>query len=744
MPAKPFLTRCLPAALAVALWIALGGAAPAGAQGAPPHPELTRQIEALLAEKRTRTPAQRKLSSRLVYESRMRRGLPIAQGIANLRTGIELDADGRLLLDLRADVSDALLAEIEALGGNVRWKVPALGALRILLPLDRTEDLAAHPDVHAIHPADRAFTRKIDTSEGDGAHYADDARSSLGVDGSGVSVGVLSDGVDALASLVSSGDLPSGVVVLPGQAGSGNEGSAMLEIVHDLAPGASLLFATAFSGQASFANNIVALRNAGADIIVDDVGYFAEAALQDDDVAAAVDQVVADGALYFSAAGNGGNLDDGTAGVWEGDFAAGRTFNGSPAHSYGGNDITNEITDGSPFVYTLHWSDPLGGSGNDYDLFLTNKPGNVLFGASTDIQSGSGDPFEIIGAAPNDSGRQLIIVGKNGSEGRYLHLNANRGDLEHVTAGQTSGHPTARGAMGVAATTAQGKTSGFTGTEPVESYSSDGPRRIFFEANGTAITPGDFSSSGGELRQKPDLTAADCVSTASPGFSTFCGTSAAAPHAAAIAALLLERGGGPGVASPDDVRTALTSTALDIEAGGIDRNSGAGIAEALAAATAMPVPECLIDADCDDALFCNGPEICTAGACGPGTPPVCSGPTPFCDDSLAACTECLADAHCDDALFCNGDEICSGGTCDAGAPPVCSAPTPFCDDPLTSCTECLGDGDCPGGSCDAGVCVGPPQVPASSGAHLTWLALAVAGIAGLALRLDRRRRRAST
>jgi hypothetical protein len=720
MPAKPFLTRCLPAALAVALWIALGGAAPAGAQGAPPHPELTRQIEALLAEKRTRTPAQRKLSSRLVYESRMRRGLPIAQGIANLRTGIELDADGRLLLDLRADVSDALLAEIEALGGNVRWKVPALGALRILLPLDRTEDLAAHPDVHAIHPADRAFTRKIDTSEGDGAHYADDARSSLGVDGSGVSVGVLSDGVDALASLVSSGDLPSGVVVLPGQAGSGNEGSAMLEIVHDLAPGASLLFATAFSGQASFANNIVALRNAGADIIVDDVGYFAEAALQDDDVAAAVDQVVADGALYFSAAGNGGNLDDGTAGVWEGDFA------------------------GSPFVYTLHWSDPLGGSGNDYDLFLTNKPGNVLFGASTDIQSGSGDPFEIIGAAPNDSGRQLIIVGKNGSEGRYLHLNANRGDLEHVTAGQTSGHPTARGAMGVAATTAQGKTSGFTGTEPVESYSSDGPRRIFFEANGTAITPGDFSSSGGELRQKPDLTAADCVSTASPGFSTFCGTSAAAPHAAAIAALLLERGGGPGVASPDDVRTALTSTALDIEAGGIDRNSGAGIAEALAAATAMPVPECLIDADCDDALFCNGPETCTAGACGPGTPPVCSGPTPFCDDSLAACTECLADAHCDDALFCNGDEICSGGTCDAGAPPVCSAPTPFCDDSLTSCTECLGDGDCPGGSCDAGVCVGPPQVPASSGAHLTWLALAVAGIAGLALRLDRRRRRAST
>ena len=678
-------------ALIAAMWIALASPAPSSAQGAEPSPELLRQIEALLEEKRSRTPAQQKLSSRLIYASRMQRGLPIARGVATLRSDVEIDGDGRVLVDARADVSDALLMEIEELGGSVLSSVPRLGAIRARLPLDQAESLAAHPAIHAIDPADRAFTRKIDTSEGDGAHFADDARASLGIDGTGVSVGVLSDGVDALASLVSSGDLPAGVVVLPGQAGSGNEGAAMLEIVHDLAPGASLLFATAFGSQAAFANNIIALRNAGADIIVDDVGYFAEAAFQDDDVAAAVDQVVASGALYFSSAGNGGNLNDGTSGVWEGDFVAGSSFNGSPAHSYGGGDITNEITVSSPYVYTLHWSDPLGGSGNDYDLFLTNKPGSVLFGASTDVQSGSGDPFEIIGAAPNDRGRQLIIVGKNGSSSRTLHLNAVRGELEYVTAGQTTGHATARGAMGVAATDARGRTSGFAGTEPVQSYSSDGPRRIFFEADGSPITPGNFSSTGGELRQKPDLTAADCVSTATPGFATFCGTSAAAPHAAAIAALLLERGGGPGVASPDDVRAALTSTALDIEAPGVDRDAGAGIAEAQAAANAMPVPECLADAECDDGLFCNGGETCDAGACSPG------------------------------------------------APPVCSAPTPFCDDAEATCTECLTDGDCPSGSCDAGACIAPPQIPASSSAQLSLLALAVAGIAGLAMRLSRRR-----
>jgi hypothetical protein len=709
-----------------------GRGQPAPSPGLPPG--LAGGIAALLEEKAARTPSQRKLGSQLLFAARMQRGAPVARGIPRLRTTVEVDAEGHTLVDVRGEVGEPLLREIEARGGRVVAAVPRFGAVRARMPLASVEGLAEHPAVRRIRRADRAFTRKLDTSEGDGAHFADDARASYGVDGSGVTVGVLSDGVDALASLVSSGDLPAGVVVLPGQAGSGSEGTAMLEIVHDLAPGASLMFATAFTSQASFASNILALRAAGADVIVDDVGYFAEAVFQDDDVAAAVDQVVADGALYFSAAGNSGNLNDGTAGVWEGDFVAGPTVNGQPAHDYGGGDITNEITEASPFVYTLHWADPLGGSGNDYDLFLTNKPGTVIFAASTDVQAGSGDPFEIIGAALNDSGRQLIVVRDASSADRYLHLNANRGELGIATAGQTSGHAAARGALGVAAVDARGRSAGFTGSEPVETYSSDGPRRVFFEADGSAITPGDFSSSGGELRQKPDLSAADCVATATPGFSTFCGTSAAAPHAAAIAALLLERGGGPGLADPDDVAGALASTALDIEAAGSDRDSGVGIAQALDATGVMPVPECGVDGDCDDGLFCNGAESCDAGACLAGTPPVCSAPTPFCDDALDACSECLADGDCDDGLFCNGAESCDAGACLTGTPPVCSAPTPLCDEAQATCSECLADEDCGGGSCQAGTCVAPPVVPAASPGLHALLTLAVAAIAGLSLR----------
>ena len=119
----------------------------------------------------------------------------------------------------------------------------------------------------------------------------------------------------------------------------------------------------------------------------------------------------------------------------------------------------------------------------------------------------------------------------------------------------------------------------FNGTESVRANNSDGPRRIFFEPDGTAITAGNFSSTGGELLQKPDLTAATCVTTATPGFSTFCGTSSAAPHAAAIAALMLEAAGSPDQVTFAQLRAGMTTgtAVLDIEATGVDRDSGAGI-----------------------------------------------------------------------------------------------------------------------------------------------------------------------
>jgi len=128
----------------------------------------------------------------------------------------------------------------------------------------------------------------------------------------------------------------------------------------------------------------------------------------------------------------------------------------------------------------------------------------------------------------------------------------------------------------------------FTSANETESFSSDGPRRIILDPTGVELTPGNRTSTGGVVRQKPDITAADGVSTAAPGFNPFYGTSAAAPHAAALAALC--KSAVPAI-TPAALRTALTSSAIDIEAAGVDKDTGAGIVMAqpfLAACGAVP------------------------------------------------------------------------------------------------------------------------------------------------------------
>src|SRR5262249_15815374 len=135
---------------------------------------------------------------------------------------------------------------------------------------------------------------------------------------------------------------------------------------------------------------------------------------------------------------------------------------------------------------------------------------------------------------------------------------------------------------------ARGATKPFVGgaANPTEPFSSDGPRRIFYFADGTPITPGNFlfGTGGGLLLVKPDIAAADGVSTRTPRFSPFFGTSAAAPPAGAMGALV--KSAKPS-ATGGDIYNAMTSTALDIRAPGIDRDSGYGIVMAPAAINAI-------------------------------------------------------------------------------------------------------------------------------------------------------------
>jgi hypothetical protein len=490
-----------------------------------------------------------------------------------------------------------------------------------------------------------ASTPKIGSrnSQGDRTHRSFDARNAFGIDGTGLKIGVISDSFNnlgAAAADVTNGDLPgpgnpNGFTTPVQFAGSGDlasggsdEGRAMMQIVHDVAPGAQLWFATAFNSIEDFANSIAALgglstfRGApvtgtivpgGCDVIVDDIGYFVETPLHKGQTAAvtspnniaivteAVNAVNAAGKLYFSSAGNEGNVTQATAGCWEGDFASGGTLT-IPGQSTPSEvldwDNTAAVSQSNGLTATsipvLHWSDPIGASTNDYDLFVLNSTLTTVVGSGTTIQNGTQDPLEFpqIQVA---SGNRIVVVRKAGAAARFLNFTTQRGRLQFATSGEIRGHATAENGYGVAATpaaatfgapTPNGPFPGpFVGTNQIENFSSDGPRRVFFNADNSPITPGDFLSTGGQLLNKPDITAADGVDTTLPagsGLNPFYGTSAAAPHAAAISALVKAgfiRAGNPNP-SLAQVRTVLQNNALDIMAAGVDRNSGFGIVQA--------------------------------------------------------------------------------------------------------------------------------------------------------------------
>jgi subtilisin family serine protease len=126
----------------------------------------------------------------------------------------------------------------------------------------------------------------------------------------------------------------------------------------------------------------------------------------------------------------------------------------------------------------------------------------------------------------------------------------------------------------------------FTSASQLEPFSSDGPRRQFYHADGSPITPGNFSSTGGTLINKPDAIAADGVTTDVPaaGLTQFYGASASAAHAAGIAALI--KSYDPALTAAQ-IRTKLTNSAIDLPPTGFDRDSGAGILMAAAALQAF-------------------------------------------------------------------------------------------------------------------------------------------------------------
>ncbi|MEO1084067.1 MAG: hypothetical protein AAFY88_07480, partial [Acidobacteriota bacterium] len=421
------------------------------------------QIAALVAEKTSRTPVEKKVASALLLEHKRRSGDALFEAVPELQVDAGVEPDGRVLVDLDARVSVQLLGAIEQLGGEVLSSHSRFEAVRARLPLARVLELAGHGDVRSVRPADQFMTQSSGgtgavVTAGDVAHGTDVVRLNTGATGAGIGVGAMSDSVDALATLQGAGELPPGVTVIDGQSGNpgSSEGTALLEIIHDMAPGADLFFATGAGGQAQMAQNILDLQAAGCDVIVDDVTYFQEPVFQDGIIAQAVDQVFAAGTYYFSSAGNSGNFNDGESGVHEGIYSG--TTTPTPLNGYlsvhdfdGAGANATTLTADTPFFITLQWANPQDGATDDFDLFLMDDALENVLKASTGVQDGTQDPFEVLDSLADDDTNNKIVVAKFAGNDVFIHLNTHRGRIEHGTDGQIFGHAAANGALAVAA-----------------------------------------------------------------------------------------------------------------------------------------------------------------------------------------------------------------------------------------------------------------------------------------------------
>jgi hypothetical protein len=538
-------------------------------------PEAVAQMVAIRAEKAQRTPVQRKIASPLLYLSREATGFSAVAGAKDVRSRVSCEADGRVIVDMTAVPGPALAKAITDAGGKVIYESVDEGSLRASLPPAALMTIAARDDVTWIAKGAMAIARRV-TNQSDAAQKANKARATFGVDGRGIKVGVLSDSAKFSSDSKAAGELPSNFKVLPGRFGKGSgEGTAMSEIIHDMAPGASIVFAKAGPGKAGFADSIKLLRKAGCRIIVDDIGYSNEWQFQDDVIARAVNTVVAKGAIYLSAVGNDGSLKRGNSTTWEGDFAdggqSGNLYPGGRGHSFGGaayNVLTKHASDA-----VLQWSDEYHTSGNDYDLFILNAAGTKIVDSSTDIQDGRQTPMEYVDYVAR--GERIVIWKSDAAADRYVRLSCTGSPLKYATAGQVIGHSGTANCIGVGASDASLAFPGaFRKSSRVEKYSSDGPRKMFYRPDGSPYTPGNFLASGGTIIRTPSLTAGDGGKTSVRGFRSFYGTSAAAPAAAAIAAIVWSKAP---TLSNAKVRKILETSCLDIEGPGYDNVSGYGI-----------------------------------------------------------------------------------------------------------------------------------------------------------------------
>ena len=429
------------------------------------------------------------------------------------------------------------------------------------------------------------------TSEADAALHMNELRA-MGYRGGGVRVGVISTGVVNLASYQAAGVLPMSLYVSQNTAGTLDEGSWMLELVHQHAPDATLGFCDGID--LDFVGCIKDLaNNFHADVIVDDILFAGQ--FYPDGTETVVGQLEAanDRLVFIHLSGN-----EQQGGYWQGLFAETQTqLDGAPATaldfgvaSGGSSDVFNAVTvpAAAHLILILNWNDPPRGAANHaLTAYLLDSNSQTLTQATgqseptlrLDYTNRTGVAQVVRLAVALQGGGPATGLAVQVTEGRPT-CNIECQPLAHATAGLAGGTVgDFTDALVVGATMA-------LAPRQLEPWTNHGPFRIDFMAspNPAASDGYDYTRlATPHIYAKPDLVAPDCVTVPfSDGRlisnGAFCGTSAAVPAIAGAAALLESAG-----FNRARVLKAMRTTAVPLGAAGWDPGYGFGLADAAAA-----------------------------------------------------------------------------------------------------------------------------------------------------------------
>ncbi|HWD81730.1 MAG TPA: S8 family serine peptidase [Kribbella sp.] len=484
--------------------------------------------------------------------------------------------------------------------------LPSTGLVLAQVPYDKLDAVAALPWVTALRPTIRpAVDAGPVTAEGVQLHQADKAQA-RGLTGRGQKIGAISGDVDHLADAIAAGELPKDVQVLQQAASyTDDEGTAMLEIIHDMAPGAKLAFASAQDTTAQYVEAFHTLADAGVSMIAEDIAIDDEPAFQQGIAAATAEALAKHGIFISSSAGNLGtrHAPRVTAnGTGKGADGATGPYTNCPTNpdnvvKLRGDDTSYDLNllPGARILPTLQWSEPRAiyptagqGGFTDLNLYLMDESGTKCLAVSNNVQAnGVGDTIEQFDYTNKTSEPQKakLVVDVQGTSSAVrppvldLRWRALSSGVQTLDPPERAGSLNPDSNYTYFATSAGAVNSSVStdpATTPVEAYSGAGPVQFLTTTRCPGNQPGPcrgISGGRGLSFPAPNWLAADGESvsgaghfgsgtcpTTTQGACRFFGTSASAPTAAGVAALTRQEFGGH--LAPIALSTILASRAV--------------------------------------------------------------------------------------------------------------------------------------------------------------------------------------